>query len=60
MIDLPEEDPSTFSFIIAWLYEGTFTPVKALSSVLGGHAFQFASLENLNFHMALSIQLTSN
>lgn len=40
VIDLPEEDPATFSFVIAWLYEGTFMPVKALSSVLGGHAFR--------------------
>jgi hypothetical protein len=34
-IDLPEEDPSIFSFVIAYLYEGKFVPIKPVASVLG-------------------------
>ncbi|CZT47415.1 related to putative protein [Rhynchosporium secalis] len=33
-IDLPEENPDTFSFIVAYLYEGKFSPIKSLSTVL--------------------------
>jgi len=34
-IDLPEEDPSIFSFVVAYLYEGKFVPIKPIASVLG-------------------------
>lgn len=34
-IDLPEEDPSIFSFVVAFLYEGKFIPIKLAASVLG-------------------------
>lgn len=33
-IDLPEEDPSIFSFVVAFLYEGNFAPLKTVASVL--------------------------
>ncbi|KAG0650661.1 hypothetical protein D0Z07_2533 [Hyphodiscus hymeniophilus] len=33
-IDLPEEDPAIFSFVIAFLYEGTYVPIKTAASVL--------------------------
>jgi hypothetical protein len=34
-IDLPEEDPAIFSFVVAFLYEGTYIPIKTASNVLG-------------------------
>jgi len=34
-IFLPEEDPAIFSFVVAYLYEGKFMPIKPISSVLG-------------------------
>lgn len=34
-IDLPEEDPSLFSFVVAYLYEEKFVPIKTISTVLG-------------------------
>jgi hypothetical protein len=34
-IDLPEEQPSLFSFIVAFLYENKYVPVKAASEALG-------------------------
>lgn len=34
-VDLPEEDPAIFCFLIAFLYEGTFVPIKPVASVLG-------------------------
>jgi hypothetical protein len=34
-IDLPEEDPAIFSFVVAFLYEGTYVPIKTAASVLG-------------------------
>lgn len=39
-VDLPEEDPDIFSFLIAFLYEGTFVPIKPLASVLGNIKMQ--------------------
>jgi hypothetical protein len=33
-VDLPEEDPSIFSFVVAFLYEGSYVPIKPLSAVL--------------------------
>jgi hypothetical protein len=33
-IDLPEEDPDIFSFVVAYLYEEKFVPIKALSTAL--------------------------
>lgn len=38
-IDLPEEDPAIFSFVVAYLYEGKFMPIKPISSVLGMNCF---------------------
>lgn len=33
-VDLPEEDPDIFSFVVAYLYEERFVPLKSLGSVL--------------------------
>jgi hypothetical protein len=33
-IDLPEEDPSIFSFVVAYLYEERFVPIKPVATVL--------------------------
>lgn len=33
-IDLPEEDPDIFSFVVAFLYEGKFVPIKPIATVL--------------------------
>jgi len=34
-IDLPEEDPSLFSFVVAYLYEEKYLPIKPIATVLG-------------------------
>jgi hypothetical protein len=34
-IDLPEEDPDIFSFVIAFLYEEKFVPIKPMAMALG-------------------------
>lgn len=33
-IDLPEEDPAIFHFLVAYLYEGKYEPIKPAASVL--------------------------
>ncbi|TVY86400.1 hypothetical protein LAWI1_G007780 [Lachnellula willkommii] len=33
-IDLPEEDPSIFSFVVSYLYEDKFLPIKPVATVL--------------------------
>jgi hypothetical protein len=33
-IDLPEEDPAIFHFVVAYLYEAKFVPIKPIASVL--------------------------
>ncbi|KAF5259595.1 hypothetical protein FOXYS1_9784 [Fusarium oxysporum] len=33
-IDLPEEDPAIFHFLVAFLYEGCFEPIRPAASVL--------------------------
>ncbi|KAL2064900.1 hypothetical protein VTL71DRAFT_4040 [Oculimacula yallundae] len=33
-IDLPEENPDIFSFVVAYLYEEKFSPIKTMSTVL--------------------------
>lgn len=33
-IDLPEENPSIFHFLIAYLYEGRYDPIKPVASAL--------------------------
>ncbi|KAJ4422147.1 hypothetical protein N0V82_003231 [Gnomoniopsis sp. IMI 355080] len=33
-LDLPEEDPAVFHFLVAYLYENIYVPTKALSTVL--------------------------
>ncbi|KAM0332356.1 hypothetical protein ACHAQA_002633 [Verticillium albo-atrum] len=33
-MDLPEEDPAIFHFVVAFLYERTFVPIQAVASVL--------------------------
>ncbi|ORY62209.1 uncharacterized protein BCR38DRAFT_346643 [Pseudomassariella vexata] len=35
VIDLPEEDPAIFHFIVAFLYEEKYVPIKPIASVLG-------------------------
>ncbi|KAJ4268378.1 hypothetical protein NW762_002441 [Fusarium torreyae] len=34
VIDLPEEDPAIFHFLVAFLYEGRFEPIRPAASVL--------------------------
>jgi hypothetical protein len=34
-IDLPEEDTAIFSFVVAFLYEGTYTPIRPVADALG-------------------------
>ncbi|KAF5582192.1 DNA polymerase theta subunit [Fusarium pseudoanthophilum] len=34
LIDLPEEDPAIFHFLVAFLYEGCYEPIKPAASVL--------------------------
>ncbi|KAG5661653.1 hypothetical protein KAF25_005775 [Fusarium avenaceum] len=34
VIDLPDQDPATFHFLVAFLYEGRFEPIKPAASVL--------------------------
>lgn len=34
-IELPDEKPSIFHFIVAWLYEKTFVPILPAATVLG-------------------------
>lgn len=38
-IDLPEEDPALFSFVVAFLYEERFVPIKPVATVLSKHLF---------------------
>lgn len=33
-IDLPEEDPSLFEFIIAFLYEGKYCPLRPVAEII--------------------------
>lgn len=33
-IELPEEDPAIFHFVIAFLYEGTYVPIKPIATAL--------------------------
>lgn len=33
-IDLPEEDPAIFHFIVAFLYEGRYVPIKSIAAAL--------------------------
>ncbi|CAM1506523.1 Fc.00g061640.m01.CDS01 [Cosmosporella sp. VM-42] len=34
VVDLPEEDPAIFHFLVAFLYEGRFNPIRSASTVL--------------------------
>lgn len=34
-VDLPEEDPAVFHFIVAYLYEERYTPIRPIATVLG-------------------------
>lgn len=34
-ISLPEEDPAIFHFIVAFLYEDKYVPIKPIASALG-------------------------
>ena len=34
-MDLPEEDPAVFHFLVAFLYEGTYVPITPLGMALG-------------------------
>jgi hypothetical protein len=33
-VDLPEENPAIFHFLIAFLYEGQYRPIKSAASAL--------------------------
>jgi hypothetical protein len=33
-IDLPEEDPAIFHFLVAYLYEGKYEPIRSIASAL--------------------------
>ena len=35
VLELPEEDPDIFSFVVAWLYEEKFVPIRSLEMALG-------------------------
>lgn len=35
VVDLPEEDPAIFHFLVAFLYEERFDPIKPAASALG-------------------------
>lgn len=43
-MDLPEENPAIFHFLIAYLYEGKYKPIKPVASVLGMLQFGFGGL----------------
>lgn len=34
VIDLPEEEPGIFHFVVAFLYEARFEPIQPITSVL--------------------------
>ena len=34
-INLPEENPAIFHFLIAYLYEGKYNPIRPVASALG-------------------------
>ncbi len=34
-IDLPEEDVAIFSFVVAFMYEGSYQPIKPIADALG-------------------------
>ena len=34
-VDLPEEDPSIFHFVVAYLYEDKYVPILPVAAVLG-------------------------
>jgi hypothetical protein len=33
-IDLPEEDPALFEFVVAYLYESKFCPIRPVASIM--------------------------
>jgi hypothetical protein len=33
-MDLPEEEPAIFSFVVAYLYEGTYEPIQPVADAL--------------------------
>ena len=41
-IDLPEEDPAIFHFLIAYLYEGKYEPITPVASVLSTYLGPFS------------------
>jgi hypothetical protein len=43
-MDLPEEDPAVFSFIVAYLYEGTYEPIRPVADALGKHILRYADI----------------
>lgn len=34
-IDLPEEETAIFSFLVAYLYEGKYEPIRSVADALG-------------------------
>jgi hypothetical protein len=53
-IDLPEEDPDIFSFVIAYLYEEKFVPIKPMAMALGEQ-----SIHQLNRRILIVLKLLS-
>ena len=43
-IDLPEEDPDIFSFVVAFLYEHRFVPIKPMAMALRQCPFLLSAL----------------
>jgi hypothetical protein len=46
-IDLPEEDPAIFHFLVSFLYEGVYQPIKPAAAALGGLQSQSALFRSL-------------
>jgi hypothetical protein len=46
-IDLPEEDPAVFSFVVAYLYEEKYQPIQPVAEALSRYDCYFISIENL-------------
>jgi hypothetical protein len=52
-IDLPEEDPAIFSFVVAFLYEGNYSPLKPIATVLGRESpLRYQVITNIPFIVA--------
>ncbi len=60
-VELPEEDPAIFHFLIAYLYEGIYDPIKPVASILGeifhclGPLFRPSSRSRPQCHVILGL-----